>query len=69
MKTYGGVDIQIQVRGQPHSLAALPPGGKTPQYPPDRMLGGPQSQSEQHGEVKILDPTGTQIPNSRLFSL
>jgi hypothetical protein len=27
-----------------------------------RRLGGPQSRSGQHGEVKILDPTGTRTP-------
>jgi hypothetical protein len=29
-----------------------------------RRLGGPQSRSEQHGEGKILDPTGTRTPTS-----
>jgi hypothetical protein len=38
-----------------------------PQDPLDRRLGGPQSQSGQHGEEKILDPPGT--PTSRSSSL
>jgi hypothetical protein len=29
----------------------------------DRRLGGPQSLSGRLGEEKILDPTGTRIPN------
>jgi hypothetical protein len=42
----------------------LYPRGKIPQYPLDRRLGGPQSWSGRHGEVKILAPTGTQTPTS-----
>jgi hypothetical protein len=30
--------------------------GKSPRYPLDRRLGGPQSRSERHREVKILAP-------------
>jgi hypothetical protein len=30
----------VEVSGQPHAPAALPPG-KSPQYPLNRMLGGP----------------------------
>jgi hypothetical protein len=33
--------------------------GKNARYPLDKKLGGTQSQSEQYGEVKTLDPTGT----------
>jgi hypothetical protein len=49
--------------GQLHVPAALLPG-KQPQVPIglDRRLGGPQSQSGRHGEVKILDPTGIRTP-------
>jgi hypothetical protein len=39
MKAYGGVDL-----GQFHAPASLPTG-KSPQYPLDRRLGGPQSRS------------------------
>jgi hypothetical protein len=46
---------------QLHTSAALLPG-KNRQYPLDRRLGGPQSQSGRRGEEKILDPTAT--PNS-----
>jgi hypothetical protein len=37
----------------------LYPRGKSPRYPLDRRLGGPQSRSGRRGEEKILDPTGT----------
>jgi hypothetical protein len=40
------------------------PGERTPRYPLDRRLGGPQSRSGRHGEVKILAPTGTWTPIS-----
>jgi hypothetical protein len=36
----------------------LYPQGKSPRYPLDRRLGGPQSRSGR-GEDKILDPTRT----------
>jgi hypothetical protein len=36
--------------------------GRIPQYPLDRRLGGPKSQSGRYGEVKILDLTGTRTP-------
>jgi hypothetical protein len=38
----------------------LNPLGKSPQYPLDRRLGGPQIQSGQCEGEEILDPTGTQ---------
>jgi hypothetical protein len=46
------------------SFTPLPlyPRGKSPRYPLDRRLGGPQRQSGQSGEVKILAPTWTQTP-------
>jgi hypothetical protein len=53
--------------GQLHAPAALPPG-KSPWYPLDRRLGGPQSQSRRFGEVKILDPAGTRTPIPRSSS-
>jgi hypothetical protein len=36
--------------------------GKSPRYPLDRRLGGPQSRSGRLGEEKFLDPTGTRTP-------
>jgi hypothetical protein len=39
----------------------LYPQRKSPLYPLDRRLGGPQSQSGRRGEDKILDTTGTRI--------
>jgi hypothetical protein len=33
-----------------------------------RRLGGPQNRSGRHGEVKILDPTGTRTPTSQSSS-
>jgi hypothetical protein len=44
------------------TLRPLYPRGKSPQYPLDRRLGGPQSQSGRHGEMKILAPTRAQTP-------
>jgi hypothetical protein len=43
------------------SFTPLPlyPGGKSPRYPLDSRLGGPQSQFERRGGEKILDPSGT----------
>jgi hypothetical protein len=34
-----------------------------PRYPLNKRLGGPQSWSGRHGEVRILAPTGTRTPN------
>jgi hypothetical protein len=42
----------MEVSGQLHAPAALPPG-KNPWYPFDRRLGGPQSRSGRGGEEKI----------------
>jgi hypothetical protein len=47
------------VSGQLQAPVALPPGKE----PPVRRLGGPQSRSGRHGEVKILNPDGTRTPN------
>jgi hypothetical protein len=41
---------------------------ESPRYPLDKRLGGPQSQSVQHGKEKILDPNGTQTPIPRSSS-
>jgi hypothetical protein len=41
----------MEVSGLFHALAALPQG-KSPWYPMDRKLGGPQSQSRHGGEEK-----------------
>jgi hypothetical protein len=76
MKAYGGVDVQIHifltsalVEGE---WSASRPGRftpeKSPRYPLYRRLGGPQSRSGQHGEVKILDSTGTRTPTSQSSS-
>jgi hypothetical protein len=40
----------------------LYPRRKSPRYPLDRRLGGPQSRSGRRGEDKILVPTGTRTP-------
>jgi hypothetical protein len=50
-----------------HAQAALLPG-KSPRYPLDRMLGGPQSRSGRRGEEKILNPTRTRTPTPRSSS-
>jgi hypothetical protein len=51
----------MEVSGQLHAPAALSPG-KSPRYPFYRKLGGPQSRPGQHGEVKIVYPTGNRTP-------
>jgi hypothetical protein len=51
----------LEVSGQLHAPAALPPG-KSPRYPFYRRFGGPQSRSGRYGEVKIFYPTGTRTP-------
>jgi hypothetical protein len=43
----------------------LYPRGRSPLYPLDRRLGGPQSRSGRHGEVKILESTGTRTSTPR----
>jgi hypothetical protein len=43
------------------------PRGKSPRYPWDRKLGGPQSRSERNGEEEIIDPTGTRKENNYIF--
>jgi hypothetical protein len=40
----------------------LYPLGKSPRYPLERRLGGPQNRSGRRGEEKILAPTGTRNP-------
>jgi hypothetical protein len=54
---------QLEVSGQLHALAALPPWETAPRYPLDSKLGGPHRRSGRYGEVKILDPTGTRTPS------
>jgi hypothetical protein len=51
----------LEVSGQLHAPAALPPG-KSLRYPFYRRLGGPQSQSGRYGEVKIFYSNGTRTP-------
>jgi hypothetical protein len=46
----------MEVSGQLHTSAALPPRGKSPWYPLDRSLGGPQSRSGRGGEDKNSSP-------------
>jgi hypothetical protein len=54
----------LVVSAQLHAPFALSPGKESP-VPMDMRLGGPQSRSERHGEVKILDHTGTRTPTAR----
>jgi hypothetical protein len=44
----------LEVSGQLHAPAALPPG-KSPRYPFYRRLGGPQSRSGRYGDVAVLN--------------
>jgi hypothetical protein len=51
----------LEVSGQLHAPAALPPG-KRPRYPFYRRLGGPQSRTGRYGEVKIFTLPGLELP-------
>jgi hypothetical protein len=68
MKAYGGIDPHFLDLGTnwrwvvSFTPRPLYPWEKSPRYPLDRMLGGPQSHSGRHGEEKILDLTGTRTP-------
>jgi hypothetical protein len=46
----------MEVSGQLHAPAALPPGKKSPWYPLDMKLCGPQSRSGRGGEEKNSQP-------------
>jgi hypothetical protein len=73
MKAYGGMDLQIHIfltsalAGGEWSVSFTPrslyPRGKSPRYPLDRRLDGPQYWSGRRREEKILDPTGAETPN------
>jgi hypothetical protein len=51
---------KLEVSGQLHAPAALPPG-KKPQYPLDRWLGGPQSRSGNMEKWKFLPLPGPEL--------
>jgi hypothetical protein len=63
---------KLEVSGQLHAPAALPPG-KDPPVPLDRTLDEAQNWSGRRGEEEVLDPTGTRTPtspsSSRLYVL
>jgi hypothetical protein len=65
MKAYGGVDVQTHV-----FLTSGLDGGEWSLLRPGRFSPGEraQSQSGRHGELKILDPTGTRTPTLRSTS-
>jgi hypothetical protein len=46
----------MEVSGQLHAPAALPPGKAPSWYPLDRKLGGPQNRSGRGGEEKNSQP-------------
>jgi hypothetical protein len=50
-------------------LCRFTPVGKSPRYPLDRRLSGPQSRSGRQGQEKIFDPTGTRTSTSLSSSL
>jgi hypothetical protein len=56
------------VSGRLHAPECVPPV-KNSRYPLDRILGGPQRQSERCREEKILDPTGTRSRSRSLYRL
>jgi hypothetical protein len=49
ISTFSWLRHYLEVSGQLHAPAALPPG-KKPRYPLDRRLSGPQSRSGRRGE-------------------
>jgi hypothetical protein len=51
----------MEASGQLHGPAVLP-SGKSPRYPLDRRLGGPQSQSRRGGDGKVSLPLS--LPSS-----
>jgi hypothetical protein len=72
MKAYWGVEVYLQTflnstldggDGQPYAPAALP-SGKSPRYPWNRRLGGPQSQFGRGGEDKNSKPPAGMEPQS-----
>jgi hypothetical protein len=74
VKAYGGVYVKIHifltsalvgVEWSASRPGHFNPRGKSPRYPFDRWLGGPQNQSGRLGEEKIFDPTGTHIETVR----
>jgi hypothetical protein len=77
MKAYGRGDVQIHIfltsvlAGGEWSASRpdrFTPGEKSPRYPLDKRLGGPQNRygsSGRCGEEKILDLTGVRTPTSR----
>jgi hypothetical protein len=84
MKTYGVMDVQIhiflprnwlEVSGQLHALAALPPGKRAPRYPLDGRLRGPQIRFGRRGENSWpyrdsnSDPLGRPARSQSLYRL
>jgi hypothetical protein len=74
MKAYGGVDVLIHVflisalvgsQEVSYTPRTLYPRGKSPRYPLDRRLGGPQNRSGRRGEEENLAATGTRTPTSQ----
>jgi hypothetical protein len=53
----------MEVRGQLHASAALLPG-KSPLYPLDRRLGGPQKRSRRGDEEKNSQPRRESNPRT-----
>jgi hypothetical protein len=70
MKAYGGADVDTVfltpalVGGEwsASRRGRFTPWGKSPRYPLNIRLGGPQSRSGRHGEVKNLAPIGIGTP-------
>jgi hypothetical protein len=55
----------MEVSGQPHTPVALPQE-RSPWYPLDRRLGGPQSRSGRGGEERNSQPCQESNPNHSL---
>jgi hypothetical protein len=59
----------MEVRVQLHIPAALDPGGKSPRYPLDRKVGGPQSLSGDCGEERNLTLPGIEPEPSSMYAV
>jgi hypothetical protein len=68
MKTYGGVEIQLQVNGQIHALTALPPGKQAPPYSFYTRPDGPNIRAGRCEEAKNIQPLPSACPRTPLLS-
>jgi hypothetical protein len=71
MKVYGGVDVEIHIMLRwvvSFKPRPLYPWRKSPRYPLDKMLGGPQNQFEQFEKRQFFTPIGSRTATPRSSS-